>query len=314
MHLQQHFPHMGAIAMGCMGFGGAWDGDNYTSDDVTTLERAITTCLEHGINLFDHADIYKHGRSEQAFGDVLKQSPHLRDDLILQTKCGIRFADEKNVGRYDFSQQWITHSVENSLRRLNTDHIDILLLHRPDPLMEVDEIACTFDELKQSGKVKHFGVSNMHPYQIDYLQRALAMPLVANQLEMSLLNNNWINQGVVAGMTDNPHFSDGIIEHSQLNNIQLQAWGCLAQGKFTGNGDANHAHTSDLVATLAHEYNVSPEAIVIAWLMRHPAKIQPVLGTTNSERIKACAQAKDISLSREHWYQLLVSARGQALP
>lgn len=313
--LKQHFPTVGNIAMGCMGFGGDWNNDHYNTQDSATVERAIDTCLTHGINLFDHADIYKSGRAEQVFGDALKNNPQLREQMVIQTKCGIRFTDEKAPGRYDFSHSWITHSVEQSLARLNTEQIDILLLHRPDPLMEVDEVTRAFDDLKQSGKVKCFGVSNMHHYQIDYLQRHLNEPIIINQLEMSLANNHWVNEGFNAGISnDNSRFSPAIVEHSQLNNIQLQAWGCLAQGKFTGNGDQTTSHTKDLVITLANEYSVSPEAIVIAWLMRHPAKIQPVLGTTNSQRIAACAQANEITLSREHWYQLLVSARGQALP
>lgn len=315
-----YFEGVSRIGLGCMGFGGDWDDNPFDDHHVRQMHAAVDAALEAGINFFDHADIYTMGKAEQVFGEVLKSRPELRQDMIIQSKCGIRFDDEMGPGRYDFSEGWIRSSVENILTRLNIDYLDTLLLHRPDPLMHVEEVAEVFAELKDAGKVKHFGVSNMHRHQIEYLQSALPDALVANQLEMSLLNQDWLNESVTAGMTSGKHvhFSPGIIEYCQMNKVQLQAWGCLAQGLFTGKSlDGQPEYiiaTTKLVGQLAAEYQTSREAIVLGWLMRHPAHIQPIIGTTNPERIKACGQAKNVLLNREHWYALYVAARGDRLP
>jgi len=318
--LAKYFPKVSPIAMGCMGFGGAWEDTRYDSAQVNAMHQALDACLEAGINLFDHADIYTRGKAELVFGEVLKQRPELRQQLIIQSKCGIRFEDEIAPGRYDFSKDWILLSVEGSLRRLGIEQLDILLLHRPDPLMQITELAEALETLKSSGKVRLFGVSNMHAYQVDFLQKQLGLPLVINQLEMSLANLGWLNEGVTAGMDigAQQHFSPGILEYAQTQGMQLQAWGCLAKGLFSGKDVSTMARhvqeTSELVAKLAAEYQVSREAIVLAFLMRHPAGIQPVIGTTNPSRILACAQAEAVNLTRAHWYRLFVSARGEALP
>ena len=318
--LSEFYPYISKIGLGCMGFGGDWSPALYEADHIQQMHDAIDASLDAGINFFDHADIYTLGKAEQVFGEVLKSRPELKQQMIIQSKCGIQFDDEKGPGRYNFSSEWILSSVDGILSRLNIEQLDILLLHRPDPLMETDEVAGAFQTLKDSGKVQHFGVSNMHVHQVEFLQSCLDNPLVAHQLELSLKNLDWLNESVTAGMSvgSGIHFSPGVIEHSRKNNVQIQAWGCLAQGLFTGRDlsqqPENVINTADLVTNLAAEYQVSKEAIVLAWLMRHPANIQPIIGTTNPERIKACAQAETVKLTREHWYQLYVSSRGERLP
>jgi len=318
--LAQHLKSCSPIVFGCMGLGGDWDQSPITKNNIQDAHTAIDAALEFGINLFDHADIYTFGKAELVFGEVLKQRPELAQHIYIQSKCGIRFADENAPKRYDFSESWIKESTNNILKRLGVEQLDTLLLHRPDPLMNVEEVAYAFESLMAQGKVKHFGVSNMPAPQMAWLQSVLDQPLVCNQLEISLSKLDWLDQNVVANSFEAPasNFVPGTIEYCQQNKVQLQAWGCLSQGLFTGNSlesaPEHVKNTAKLVKQLAVDYQVPPEAIVLAFIMRHPAKIQPVIGTTNPQRIKACAMASDIELSREHWYQLYVSARGQELP
>ncbi len=312
------FPSASKLVYGCMGLGGNWDQSQPTSEHVAQAREVIDTALENHITVFDHADIYTLGKAEAVFGSVLKEAPALRDNMILQSKCAIRFEDEHGPKRYDFSSKWITSSAENSLKRLHTDYLDILLLHRPDPLMELDEVCEALSHLKETGKIKQVGVSNMHSHQIAYLQQALDMPIVVNQVEMSLGFRDWVEEGMTTGSPENRAmgFAPGTLEYCMLNNVQLQAWGSLAQGRFSGGQfhEDNDKSVAALVSSLAADYETSPEAIVLAWLMRHPAHIQPVIGTTNPDRIRACAQASDITLTREHWYALLEASRGQEIP
>ena len=201
---------------------------------------------------------------------------------------------------------------------MGIEQLDILLLHRPDPLIELSEVAQTIHDLQASGKIKHLGVSNMHGHQIAFLQSALDTPIVANQLEMSLAFRDWVEDGITTNSAHNRNmgYAPGTIEHCMLNKVQLQAWGSLAQGRYTG-GNAEFEEdvaTAALVTKLAAEYGVSPEAIVLGWLMRHPAGIQPLIGTTNLQRIRQCTEATNVTLSREHWYALLESARGSDVP
>jgi predicted oxidoreductase len=303
-----------------MNLGGGWNQNPISAADIQQCHQVIDAALEAGICVFDHADIYTHGKAEQVFGKVLQQRPELRPQITLQSKCGIRFADTTSPQRYDFSADWISQSVDNILARLQIEQLDILMLHRPDPLMQPAEIAATFAQLQQSGKVKHFGVSNMQRHQMALLQHALNTPLVVNQLELSLGHLAWLDEGTTAGCSGEPgvNFSAGTIEYCRQHNVQLQAWGSLSQGLFSGKNVSTkpvQVHTTaKLVSRLAAEYHVSPEAIVLGWLMRHPANIQPVIGTTNLSRIRACAEARQVQLSREHWYELYLAARGRALP
>lgn len=318
--IHQFLPEASQIAFGCMGLGGTWDSAPLSKADITHAHLAVDAALEVDINFFDHADIYTLGKAEQVFGEVLKERPELRGQIYLQSKCGIKFEDVDGPQRFDFSKDWILGSVEGSLSRLGVEQLDVLLLHRPDPLIELDEVAEAFSQLKSSGKVKYFGVSNMNAPQMQYLQSCLPDPLMANQLEMSLHRHSWVDEGILAV---NPQgtdisFSSGTIEYCRSNNVQLQSWGSLALGLFSGKDiskEPEHIQvTAKLVTKMARQYGVSNEAVVLAWLMRHPANIQAVIGTSNPERIKACAQVKNIQLSREEWYSLYVSARGKRLP
>lgn len=321
--IHTYLPHASRLIYGCMNLGGNWQASAVNNEHVKQAESMIDACLEQGINMFDHADIYSHGLAEAAFGQALKNQRQLRDSMIIQSKCGIRFANgqDQKVKRFDFSKDWILNSVEQSLTRLNTDYLDILFLHRPDPLMQPEEVAEAFRQLKQSGKVKYFAVSNMNAYQIDLLQQACPMPLIANQIEMSLAQLDWLNEGVFANQTNLSQvgFNPGTIEHSRLNNIQMQSWGSMAQGLFAGGSKTQLAiepirKTAELVAELAAEYQTSIESIVLGFLWRHPMKMQTVVGSLNEERIKACAKVENISLTAEHWYQLFELSRGEELP
>ncbi|GAA6186502.1 aldo/keto reductase [Aliiglaciecola sp. NS0011-25] len=318
--LNSYFPSMSQISLGCMGLGGSWGTAPFESKHVTQAHTAVDAALDCGINSFDHADIYTMGKAEQVFGEVLKARPELRENILLQSKCGIVFEDEKGPKRFDFSKHYILKSVDGILNRLNTEYIDIFLLHRPDPLMQADEVAEAFSILKASGKVKQFGVSNQNSHQMKLLQSALDMPLVANQIELNLTHLDFLEDVVLANHPQAKYlsFPSGTMEYCQLNNVQVQAWGSLCQGTLSGKSLTNQPHhiqqTADLVSKLAADYQTSAEAILLAFLMRHPAKIQPIIGTTNPLRIQACSQASQFELTREHWYSLFVTARGCELP
>lgn len=309
------------LALGCMGLGGGWNDTGIDRAHVREAEAAIEAALEVGINFFDHADIYTRGKAETVFGRVLKGRPGLRDTIRIQTKCGIRFGTgERAPGRYDFSRKHILESVDASLSRLGAEYLDVLLLHRPDPLMDGAEVAEALRLLNDQGKVRHFGVSNMSEGQIRYLQASLDVPVVVNQLEMGLTRIGFLESGVHVNQeaAKANTFPDGTLEFCRLQNIQLQAWGPLANGYLSGRAldDAPETvrATARLVATIAEERAVPREAVVIAWLLAHPAAIQPVIGTKNPARIRACAQAESVELGREDWYALYVAARGRPLP
>lgn len=304
------------IGYGCMLIGGSWD-DAPLNDSVRkTAIHSVRTALDAGINFFDHADIYCHGKSEEVFAELWKESAQLRSQIYLQTKCGIRL-DAPH--RFDFSYEHIRASVDASLRRLQTDYIDVLLLHRPDPLVEPEEVARAFDELYQAGKVRWFGVSNHTAAQMELLRRALNQPIVCNQVEFNLIHTHLLDEGIVFNQ-NRPRLTrnEGAMEYSRLHNITLQAWSPLAGGRLTGkprrNDDQPIQAAAEVVAQMAAEKGVSPEAILIAWILRHPARIQPLIGTTNPERILAASQAEGVVLTREEWYQLFVAGRAEKLP
>ncbi|HEV7270054.1 aldo/keto reductase [Pseudoxanthomonas sp.] len=308
------------IACGCMQLSRAWDATPVTADERRHAQRLVETALANGITLFDHADIYARGKSEQVFGDVLRASPGLRGGMVLQSKCGIRFADDPPgaPGRYDFSHAHVVGSVEGSLTRLGVDHLDVLLLHRPDALAEPEEVARAFDDLHAAGKVRHFGVSNHTPGQIELLRRYVRQPLVANQVELSLLHHPLIDDGVVANTTGHVYASvAGTLDYCRLHDIRVQAWSPLAGGRLATTSefaDPLIRETSRLLRHLAEEKGVTPEAIQLAWLLRHPAGIQPIVGTTDPVRLVACCAADGITLSREEWYALFTAARGDRVP
>lgn len=309
------------LVLGCMGFGGGWNRNPVTADDLKQAHAAVETALSAGITMFDHADIYTYGKAEQVFGQVLQERPGLREQMVLQSKCGIRFDEGPGrPARYDFSAEHILSSVDGILSRLGVESLDILLLHRPDPLMEPEEVADAFDKLKQTGKVKGFGVSNMSPSQIRFLQSYLDVPLLVNQLELNLAKLDWLEAGILVNQKEGAEasFPEGTLEFCRMEDIQIQAWSPLAKGVFTGGELENQPEpvrlTAALVFEMAQRKGTAPEAIVLAWLMRHPAGIQPVLGTIRPERIEASAKALHVSLSREEWYSLYVSSRGRRMP
>ncbi|WP_274650278.1 aldo/keto reductase [Paenibacillus humicola] len=309
------------IVYGTTGLGGSNNVDPLTAEDVRKAEEAVNAALEAGMTMFDHADIYSGGKAEAVFGSVLRKRSGLRETIVIQSKCGMRFADGEAPHRYDFSKDHILRSVDGSLRRLGTEYLDILLLHRPDPLARPDEIAEAFETLKRSGKVRYFGVSNMNAGQMKMLQQALPEPLVANQLEMSLLRSDWVDQGVLVNQPASAGvaFPEGLLEHCMLENVQLQAWSPLAKGLYTGRklDDAPETvvRTRELVAAMAERKGTTGEAIVLGWLMRHPALIQPVIGSANPERIGRCRDAVRQAelMTREEWYTLYTAAKGRTV-
>ncbi|MFF3287010.1 aldo/keto reductase family oxidoreductase [Streptomyces sp. NPDC003023] len=307
------------LLYGCMGLGGSWDSTPYGAPDIAAAEAAVEAALDCGITTFDHADIYRHGKAEAVFGEVLSRAPGLRDRIVLQTKCGIRLADGDRPGMYDLRGESIVRRVEESLGRLGTDHVDVLLLHRPDPLADPEDIAGALTSLHRQGLVRGFGVSNMGAAQISLLQSFLDLPLAANQLEMSLHRRDWLESAVLVNTPEaaSVGFPFGTVEHCRANGIRLQAWGALAQGRFTGRQEtpAQDA-TARLVASLAAAKDTTPETILLWWLQRHPARIAPVVGSARPERIRACGDAalREPELTHEEWYRLWITARGAALP
>ncbi|MEW2371263.1 aldo/keto reductase [Streptomyces sp. NPDC006656] len=307
------------VLYGCMGLGGDWDDMPYGPADVERAEAAIEAALDSDIRVFDHADIYRHGKGEAVFGEVLGRAQGLREKIVIQTKCGIRLGDGVRPGIYDLRGETILRRVGESLERLRTDVIDVLLLHRPDPLADPREVAAALTSLHRQGLVRHFGVSNMGAPAIRELQDHLELPLVANQLEMSLARRDWLEAGVLvntAAAADNG-FPLGTLEYCRKNDVRLQAWGALAQGRYTGRPQtSDDERTAHLIATLAEAKDTTPETILLWWLQRHPAHIAPVIGSTDPARIRACADAarREPDLSHEEWYDLWLTARGAPLP
>jgi len=311
-NIQQTDLTVSRLAYGCMNIGGAWDISAISDHTVTIAESAVMAALESGITLFDHADIYVFGKSEEVFGRMLKRHPGLREKIVIQSKCGIIFADPRQpyaVKRYDFSRDHIVNSVMGSLKRLQIDCLDILLLHRPDPLVEPEEVAAAFDDLHSRGCVRYFGVSNHNDEQIQLLADYVRQPLVINQVELNLARSWLINDGISGD-------ASSTLEYCRRTKTLIQAWSPLAHGRLLGVTDPASANwkVSKLIADMAAEKNVSAEAIMLAWLLRHPAGIQPVFGTTRPDRIRQCAQADSITLSREEWYALFNAARGGDIP
>jgi predicted oxidoreductase len=286
-----------------------------SSLDDEQIRTLVRTARDEGITMFDHADIYgteRHG-CERRFGDAGAIPASERDQVVIQSKVGIR------EGFFDFSREHILRSVDESLEALKTDYLDILLLHRPDTLVEPDEVALAFDELQSAGKVRAFGVSNQTPGQIELLQRSLSQPLVANQVQLSITHAPLIAQGVaanMAGLDQSISRDNGILDYARLHDIVLQAWSPFQKGFFDGVflGDReNYAELNDVIDELAQKYDVTPTAIAVAWITRHPAGMQVVLGTTNDQRVRDSAAGSEIPLTREEWYRLFTSA-GHILP
>lgn len=285
------------------------------SDDE--VRELVTTARDAGIDFVDHADIYGnelHG-SERRFAQAMQLTPSQRGEFTIQTKAGIR-----HPGPYfDFSYEHLIASVNASLEALATDYIDIFLLHRPDALVEPEEVARAFDELEASGKVRAFGVSNHTPRQIDLLRKYVRQPIVANQVQLSITHSPIIAQGVAANMLEEPQSigrdGGGIVDYCRLHDITIQAWSPFQAGFFNGVflGNPNYAELNAVIDRLAANYGVPPIAIATAWITRHPAQMQVVLGTTSPERVAGAAQGSEIALTRSEWYELFRAA-GHIVP
>jgi len=306
------------IAYGCMGIGGGWDPGPLAEATRKEALVSVRAALDEGINFFDHADMYGRGRCEEAFSGIWQERPGLRSTIVLQTKCGIRFPDEPpgTPRRYDYSREHILRSVEGSLRRLKTDYVDILLLHRPDALVQPEEVAAAFDSLSQAGKVRFFGVSNHNPWQIQLLKKHVRQPFVVNQLELNVVHNQLINAGVVVNQDEpaRPTHGEGTLEYCRLNDITVQAWSPVAHGALAraaeGKGDERMKGAAAAAAAMAARKGVGMDAILIAWLLRHPAGIQPIIGTVRPERIREACRADGVELSHDEWYTLLAAGKG----
>ena len=289
------------IAVGCM---------RVSDMSMVELDMFVHTAMEHSANFFDHADIYGGGECERMFGKVL--TPRLRENLIIQTKCGIV------PGKmFDFSYEHIIHSAEESLKRLNTEYIDVFLLHRPDVLVEPEEVARAFDELKAQGKVRAFGVSNQNPYQIQLLQDSMDMPLCVNQLQFGIMHSSMIQSGVNVNMNNESAVNrdGGVLDYCRLNKITIQPWSPMQFGFFEGCFIDNERfpELNSKMEEIAGRYGVNKNTIAFAWILRHPAKMQPVTGTTNVGRLLDYIKATEISLTREEWYDIYRAA-GNILP
>lgn len=285
--------------------------------DDAQIRELYDTARAAGIDFFDHADIYGGSMHfcEQRFAAALQLTAAERDEIVLQTKCGIVPAE----GMFDFSYEHIIAQVEGSLRALRTDRLDVLLLHRPDALVEPHEVARAFDELEASGKVRSFGVSNHTPRQIDLLRTAVRQPLVANQLQLSITHSPIIAQPIAMNMAGEEQSvvrdGGGIVEYCRINGITIQAWSPFQGGFFTGVflGNPEYAELNAVIGRLAASYGVPAIAIATAWITRHPARMQVVLGTTTPQRVTDAALGADIELTRPEWYELFRAA-GHLLP
>lgn len=295
--------HVSAVAAGCM---------RINCLDEKALSSYIEGCIELGINFFDHADIYAGGECEKLFGQALSNMNINREDIVLQSKCGII----PGV-MYDFSKEHIINSVDGILKRLGTDYLDILLLHRPDALVEPEEVAQAFDILESSGKVRYFGVSNQKPMQMELLQKYVRQKLVVNQIQYSIPFSNIVANGMEVNMlTDGAIDRDGsVLDYCRLKDITIQTWSPFQYGFFEGVfiGSDKYPELNKVLNELADKYNVTPTTIATAWILRHPANMQVIAGTTKLSRMKEIAAAASVKLERSEWYRLYLSA-GHMLP
>lgn len=307
---------------GVMGLGGDWgDESPVTEANMEEGRLALTAALEEGIKFFDLADIYKDGKSEIVFGQFLKENPELREKIIVQSKVGIQIKGSSFGSRFNYTYNHIIEGVEGILSRINSDYLDILLLHRPDPLMDRHELKRAIDELFDQGKIRALGVSNMDYHQIQLVEAYTGRKVVANQLELSLKKTDFVD-GTVG--FNNPggkalDFQLGTMEYCMLNDISLQSWSPLARGIYSGkkldaSTPATVLKTKEIVERIAEVQGLSADGVVLSWLMKHPAKINPVIGSTKPQRIKKAMDALAIDLSRDEWYELLVASRGVSMP
>lgn len=289
------------VAVGCM---------RIAEMESRQLEAFIATAMENGANFFDHADVYGGGVCETVFGKAM--AGYDRETLLIQTKCGIV------AGKmYDFSYDYIVSSVEGSLKRLNTDYVDVLVLHRPDALMKPEEVARAFAHLKESGKVRYFGVSNHNSYQLELLQKYLDMPICTNQLQFGIMHAPMVQSGINVNLFNDSatNRDGGVLDYCRLKDITIQPWSPMQYGFFEGCFVDNEKFPklNAVMEEIASAYGISKTALAISWILRHPAKMQPVTGTTNLQRLRDSLQATEVSITREEWYRIYKAA-GNQLP
>lgn len=294
-----------AIIQGCMRIG---------EMSVEEVQKLIDVQLELGCNFWDHADIYGGGKCESIFGEALSGMPGVREKLILQSKCGIRPGE---YTRYDFSKEYLIDSVDGILKRLRTDHLDYLLLHRPDLLTEPEEVAAAFDLLKEQGKVLHFGVSNHTPGQIELLKTCVKQPIEVDQLQFSLAHTLLLDAPAYLNTTDAHGINRdaGVLDYCRCNHITIQCYSPFQYGVFEGTflGNPAYAKLNAVLERIAAKYGATVNGIAAAWILRHPANMQVVVGTTNAERLPGIAGASELVLTKEEWYELYEAA-GNQLP
>ena len=295
------------IGLGCMRIG---------EKSVEEVEELVKTALDNGINFFDHADIYGQGNSERLFGEVLKKHPEWRKQMVIQTKCGVRRSALTNY--YDFSKQYIIDSVNGSLERLGIEYVDVLLLHRPDVLMDPKEVAEAFDELYQSGKVKYFGVSNMKSMQMELLQKYCKQKILFNQLQFNPVASSMITSSVFMNRFDEEASDrDGsTLDYCRLHDITIQPYSILQINKYDGSYINHPKYTllNEQLEILAKKYQVEKTAIIVAWILKHPAEMLPLVGTTNPMHLQETCKGCDVELTREEWYWLYHTAIQKRLP
>lgn len=291
-----------AISLGCMRMGGL---------DADRVDAIVDSALENGINFFDHADIYGGGNAERVFGEYLKRHPGVREKIMIQTKCAI------HDGQFDFSKEHILKSVDGSLSRLGVDYIDVLLLHRPDTLMEPEEVAEAFDKLESTGKVKSFGVSNQNVMQMELLKTAVKQPLIINQLQFSVTEAGMVTSGMNVNMknAESVMHDGSFLEYSRMKNITIQAWSPFQYGFFEGNFVDNEAFPTlnAKLEEIGDKYGLTKTGASAAWILRHPANMQLIAGTMNPQHLKEICKAADVTLSRADWYEIYRAA-GHCLP
>jgi predicted oxidoreductase len=288
------------IALGCM---------RMDKLDVKEAAEVIETAYDEGVNFYDHADIYGKGESEQRFSEALKKTSIKRDDILLQSKAGIR------SGFFDFSKEHIISTVEGSLKRLDTDYLDVLLLHRPDALVEPEEVAEAFNQLHSAGKVKHFGVSNHSPLQIELLKKYVDQELIANQLQFSVMHTGMVDAGIHVN-TKNENSIDhdrAILDYSRINDMTIQPWSPVHADKGVFLNNPEYQEVNDKLTEIGKKYDVDNEAMAIAWILRHPAEMQVILGTMTPERIRNYSKASGVMMTREEWYSIYRAA-GNIVP
>lgn len=319
---KQAMPHtdmqVTPIAYGCMPLGGSWGDEAISAETQDKANAALNQAIACDINYYDHADIYCGGKSETVFGNWLADMSGLRSRIYIQSKCGIVPGPQQ---QFNFSYQHIMERTRRSIEALQCEYLDTLVLHRPDVLMDVDEVAQAFNELHSQGLVRYFGVSNQPPACISRLQSALSMPLICNQIQLSLLHHHELSSLVDWNIPGRSLQHEGILEYCQQQQICIQPWAPLAKGFLdTRKPSEDHPQAEKIIEiqTALHEiaaaHQCSPAAVSLAWLLRLPGSIQPIIGTSTPQRIKDAAEAADVELSRDEWYRLFIAGRGQRLP